>query len=349
MKALRFYDIQDLRWEDAPDPVLENEDDVIVKVKCAGICSSDIARYRNLGPYVPGNVWGHEFSGEVVSTGSGVTRFKAGDRVVGCPNIVCHTCKYCLSGHPARCENLHTIGAKVPGAFGEYIKLPERNFIKMADSMTFEEGALTEPATVALHGLYKTKIGIGYEVAIVGCGNLGLIAMQWCKAFGAKTIYALDINDKKLEIAKSCGADVLINTSNQDFQEAIHQYCDGVDLALESAGNAFTAARVLGLPRKGGEVVYLGIPYADVPVPRSYFECIMRKELHVYGSWCTISAPYPGKEWENAVEYIGSHRIDVAPLISHQLNMSQGPEAFKQIIANPTAFGKVMLYPEENR
>ena len=102
MKALRFYDVQDLRYEDAPDPVIEKPDDVIVKVKAVGICGSDIARYRNLGPYVPGNVWGHEFCGEVVEVGEGVKNLKPGDRVVGCPNMVCHECEYCKSGHPSR-------------------------------------------------------------------------------------------------------------------------------------------------------------------------------------------------------------------------------------------------------
>ena len=141
MKALRFYDVQDLRYEDAPDPVIEKPDDVIVKVKAVGICGSDIARYRNLGPYVPGNVWGHEFCGEVVEVGEGVKNLKPGDRVVGCPNMVCHECEYCKSGHPSRCENLNTIGAYVPGAYAEYIKLPEINFVKMADSMSYEQGA----------------------------------------------------------------------------------------------------------------------------------------------------------------------------------------------------------------
>ena len=161
MKALRFYDVQDLRYEDAPDPVIEKPDDVIVKVKAVGICGSDIARYRNLGPYVPGNVWGHEFCGEVVEVGEGVKNLKPGDRVVGCPNMVCHECEYCKSGHPSRCENLNTIGAYVPGAYAEYIKLPEINFVKMADSMSYEQGALVEPATVAIHGLYQTSIKMG--------------------------------------------------------------------------------------------------------------------------------------------------------------------------------------------
>lgn len=349
MKALRFYDVKDLRYEDAPDPLIEKEDDVIVKVKAVGICGSDIARYKNLGPYVPGNVWGHEFSGEVVKTGSGVKYLKPGDRVVGCPNMVCHECEYCKSGLPARCENLNTIGAYRPGAFAEYIKLPEINLIKMGDTMSYEEGTLVEPATVAIHGLYQTGIKMGYEVAVVGCGNIGLMAIKWAKAFGAKKIFAIDIDDQQLQAAKDFGADVLINSSNVDFYDEIRKYGSGVDLAIESAGNPYTAARVLGLVHKGGEVVYMGIPYADVPVPRFYFECIMRNELRVIGSWCTVSAPYPGKEWRNAVEYISSKKVDVLHMITHQVNLSEGPEIFQKMIAEPKKFGKVLLYPEENR
>lgn len=349
MKALRLYGVRDIRYEDAPDPVIEKDDDVIIKVKAVGICGSDISRYRNLGPYVKGMVWGHEFSGEVAEVGKGCKRIAVGDRVVGCPNMVCHKCKYCLSGHPSRCENLNTIGALVPGAYAEYIKLPELNLIKMVPGMTFEEGALTEPATVAIHGLYQSNIQMGYTVAVVGCGNIGLMAIEWAKAFGAKTVYAMDVNDKQLEKAKSFGADVTINTHDVDFYEAIHKYCDGVDLAIESAGNPFTAARVLGLPHKGGEVVYCGIPYGDVPVPRFYFEKIMRSELQIHGSWCTVSAPYPGKEWENAVDYIGNHKVHVTQMITHQRNMSEGPAIFEQIMENPGNFGKVLLYPEENR
>lgn len=349
MKALTFYAVQDLRYEDVPNPVIEKEGEVIVKVKAVGICGSDIARYRNLGPYVPGNVWGHEFAGEVVEIGSNVNNVKVGDKVVGCPNLVCHECEYCKSGHPSRCESLNTIGALVPGAFAEYIKMPAINLIKMVDGMTYEEGALTEPATVAIHGLYQTNIKMGYEVAVVGCGNIGLMCIQWAKTFGAKKVFALDINDKQLEVAKSFGADVVINTKDVDFYEAIRQYGNGVDLAIESAGNPFTAARVLGLPHKGGEVVFMGIPYGDVPVPRFYFEKIMRNELEIHGSWCTISSPYPGKEWKNAIEYIGNHKVKVTQMITHQLNMSEGPEIFKKIIANPSDFGKVLLYPEENR
>ena len=347
MKALTFYDVQDLRYEEVPDPKIEKDDDVIVKVKVGGICGSDIARYRNLGPYVKGNVWGHEFSGEVVEAGPAVTELKAGDRVVGCPNLVCHECEYCKSGYPSRCESLNTIGAYVPGAFAEYIKMPAVNLVKMVEGMTFEQGALVEPATVAIHGLYPTNIKMGYAVAVVGCGNIGLMAIQWAKAFGAKKVFAIDIDDAQLQAAEDFGADVLINSADIDFHDEIRKYGNGVDLAIESAGNPFTAARVLGLPKKGGEVVYMGIPYADVPVPRFYFERIMRNELNIIGSWCTISAPYPGEEWNNAVEYIGNKKVDVLGMVTHKVNLSKGPEMFEKIIADPKGFGKVLLYPEE--
>lgn len=164
----------------------------------------------------------------------------------------------------------------------------------------------------------------------------------------APSVFAANLGTLKEQLTEleSVQADLLhVDVMDGDFQDALHEHTDGVDLAIESAGNAFTAARVLGLPRKGGEVVYLGIPYADAPVPRNYFECIMRRELSVYG----FSAPYLGKERTNAVEYIGSHRIQVSQLISHQLNLSEGPAAFDRILADPAAFGKVMLYPEENR
>ncbi|MDO4942289.1 MAG: galactitol-1-phosphate 5-dehydrogenase [Lachnospiraceae bacterium] len=346
MKALRFYAKRDLRYEDAPYPKIEKDDEVIVKVKAVGICGSDIARYRNLGPYVPGMIWGHEFAGEVVEIGSAVTNVKVGDRVVGCPNLVCHACEHCESGHPSRCESLNTIGAYHAGAFAEYINMPAINLIKMTENMTYEQAALVEPATVAIHGLYQTNIQMGHSVAVVGCGNIGLMCIAWAKAFGAKTVYALDLDDNQLELAKKFGADVTINSSDIDFHDEIRKYCNGVDLAIESAGNAFTAARVLGLPHKGGQVVYMGIPYADVPIPRFYFEKIMRNELNIIGSWCTISAPYPGKEWTNAVEYIGNGKVRLTDMITHKKALSEGPAVFEEIMENPRGFGKVLLLPE---
>ncbi|MHB9863408.1 galactitol-1-phosphate 5-dehydrogenase [Streptomyces sp. YIM S03343] len=349
MRALTFWDVQDLRYETVPDPVIEKPTEAIVKVKAVGICGSDISRYRKLGPYVPGTVWGHEFSGEVIQAGDAVTNVKVGDRVVGSPAMVCNECEPCRSGMPSQCVDLSAIGAYVPGGFAEYIKVPSANLVRMGDTMSFEEGTLVEPSTVVLHGLYRTRLQMGYEVGVIGCGNIGLLSIAWAKLFGAKRVYAFDIDDAQLEAARRFGADVTINTADKDFHEEIHKHCDGVDLAIESAGTPYTSARVLGLAKRAGEVLYLGIPYGDVNSPRFYFEKILRNELTVYGSWSCVSGPYPGKEWFNAVDLIGQRKVSIEEMITHRVNLSDGPEIFKSIVQSHQGFGKVLLYPEESR
>ena len=349
MHALTFWGIQDLRYEEVADPVLTSPDEAIVKVKAVGVCGSDISRYRKLGPYIPGLPWGHEFSGDVVEVGSEFTNVKVGDRVAGNPAMVPDKGSEHPAGMPSQHPKLNAIGALVPGAYAEYVKVPSINLTPMAPTMSFEEGALMEPTTVVLHGLYQTGLQMGDDVAVLGCGNLGLLSVAWARLFGAKTIYAFDILDEKLETARKFGADVTINNRGKEVHELIAEYCEGVDLAIESAGSPLTAAQVLGLPKRGGEVILMGIPYADVPMPRLYFERILRYELTVRGTWSCVSAPFPGKEWPNAIEMVGDKRVRIEDMITHRLNLSEGPDVFQRLIGGKEIFGKVMFYPEEDQ
>ncbi|OZU88350.1 galactitol-1-phosphate 5-dehydrogenase [Virgibacillus indicus] len=350
MKSLRLYGKQDIRFEEADKPVLEKADDVIIKVKAVGICGSDISRYNKLGPYVEGNVFGHEFAGEVVEVGEGVGNIKAGDRVAGCPTFYCGECESCRKGELSRCENLHVMGAYHPGAYAEYAKLPAENIVPLPDNVDYETAAMVEPSAVVVHGFYRTSMQPGAEVAVMGCGNIGLLAVQWAKIFGAKKVYAIDIDDSKLEIAKVVGADVLINSLEKPAHEQILEHTNGagVDVAIESAGSPITSAQVFALPKKGGEVVFMGIPYADINIERFYFEKIVRNELRVLGSWNAISSPFPGKEWSTTVHYMSTGQINVKPIISHRLPLEQGPETFDRIINRKESFGKVMFFPEDN-
>ncbi|PAV31262.1 galactitol-1-phosphate 5-dehydrogenase [Virgibacillus profundi] len=349
MKSLRLYGNQDIRFEEADKPVIEKADDVIIKVKAVGICGSDISRFSKLGPYVEGNVFGHEFSGEVAEVGSEVEHIKVGDRVAGCPTFYCGECESCRKGELSRCENLHVMGAYHPGAFAEYAKLPAENIVPIPDNVDYETAAMVEPSAVVVHGFYRTTMQPGAEVAVMGCGNIGLLAIQWAKIFGAKKVYAIDIDDSKLEVAKEVGADVLINSLEKPPHEQILEHTNdaGVDVAIESAGSPITSAQVFALPKKGGQVVFMGIPYADINIERFYFEKIVRNELTVLGSWNAISAPFPGKEWSTTVHYMSTGQINVKPIISHRLPLAEGPETFDRIINRKESFGKVMFYPEE--
>lgn len=348
MKTLSFYEKQDIRFEDSKQPALEKADDVIIKVKAVGICGSDISRFGKLGPYVEGMTFGHEFSGEVSEVGADVKDFIPGDRVAGCPAFYCGYCESCQKGELARCENLHVAGAYVPGAYAEYIKLPAENVIPIPNNVDYETAAMVEPSAVVVHGFYRTSIHPGAEVAVMGCGNIGLLAIQWAKIFGAKKVYAIDIDPVKLETAKQVGADVLINSKEKQAYDQIVERTNGVgvDVAVESAGSPITSAQVLSLPKKGGEVVYMGIPYADIQIERFYFERIVRNELTILGSWNAISSPFPGKEWSTSVHYMSTGQIDVSPIITHRLGLAQGPEVFQKIINREESFGKVMFYPE---
>lgn len=350
MKSLKLYGKQDIRYEEASKPSIENKEDVIVKVKAVGICGSDISRYMKLGPYVEGMVYGHEFSGEIVEVGDAVNEFKVGDRVAGCPALYCGKCESCKKGEFARCEKLTVIGSTYPGAYAEYVKLPAENFVKLPDEVDYDAGAMVEPSAVVVHGLYKTSMQPGAEVAVMGSGNIGLLAIQWAKIFGAKKVYAIDIDDQKLAIAKSIGADEVINPKNGPAHEQLMELTDGrgVDVAIESAGSPITSAQVFSLCKKGGSVVFLGIPYGDVTVERFYFEKIVRNELKVYGSWNAISAPFPGKEWEATVQFMKTGQLNVQPLITHKLSLAEGPDIFEKIAQRNEFIGKVIFYPEKN-
>ncbi|WP_044747650.1 galactitol-1-phosphate 5-dehydrogenase [Bacillus alveayuensis] len=348
MKALKLYGKRDLRYVESEEPVIEKNDEVIIKVKAAGICGSDLSRYAKIGPYIEGMVWGHEFSGEVVEIGSGVSRVKIGDRVAGCPTLYCGKCDSCKKGFLSQCEKLTVIGARHPGSFAEYVKLPKENVLPIPDTIDFDTAAFIEPSAVVAHGFYQTTIQPGADVAVMGCGSIGLLAVQWAKIFGAKKVYAIDIDDKKLNIAKEVGADAIIHSVEKTASEQLMELTDGngVDLVIESAGSPVTSAQVFALAKKGGQVLFLGIPYSDVNIERFYFEKIVRNELTVIGSWNAISSPFPGKEWSTTIHYMDKGQIKVKPLITHRVSLAEGPKIFEKIINKKEFFGKVLFYPE---
>jgi L-iditol 2-dehydrogenase len=349
MKSLKFYGARDIRFENAKDPVIQNSKEVKVKVKAVGICGSDTSRYEKLGPYVPGMVWGHEFSGEVVEVGADVTKVKQGQKVTACPALYCGKCDSCKRAKYAQCEHLDVIGAHRYGTFAEYIVLPEENIVPVPDNVNYDDAAVVEPSCVVIHGYYKTGIKAGDTVAVIGCGTIGLLAIQWAKIFGAKSVIAIDIDDIKLGMAKEVGADITINSMGKEPFEEVYKVTDnkGVDISVESAGTPITSAQAFSLTGKGGKVLFVGIPYGDVLVKRLYFEKIVRNELQVFGSWNTISAPFPGKEWETCVHFIKNGQLKIGPLITHRYPLSAGPQAFEMITERKEHFGKIIFHPEE--
>ncbi|RIP35032.1 galactitol-1-phosphate 5-dehydrogenase [Staphylococcus gallinarum] len=345
MKSLNLYDIEDLRFEEIDKPVITSPTDVIIRVKATGICGSDTSRYKKLGPYNKGMTFGHEFSGIVDSVGSQVTTVTTGDRVTGCPAIVCHQCTQCEQGNYSRCESLYVIGSLEPGCFAEFVKLPVSNVLKLPDNVNFTTAAMVEPSAVVAHGFYKTNMAPGATVAVMGCGSIGLLAIQWARIFGASHVIAIDIDDQKLTIAQTLGADYCINSNTVDLATAIDSLSYKIDVAVESAGALSTIGPVLTLPKKGGEVLLLGIPYADIQMSREQFEKILRNELNIIGSWNGLSAPFPGKEWSSTLHYMSTGELKISPIVSDILPLEQGAEIFNALINKKRHFDKVIFTP----
>lgn len=344
MKAAVLFGQQDIRYTDFDTPKI-NEREIRIKVKATGICGSDLPRVLGTGAHYYPIVLGHEFAGEVVETGQEVQNITVGERIAGAPLVPCHTCNDCRQGYYSQCKNYTFIGSRVPGSWAEYVKIPALNAVKLPEGVTYEQGALFEPATVALHGLFVMNFRGGFDVAIVGVGTIGLLALQCAKILGAGRIFAFDIDENKLKLAKGFGADYLFNTGDPDFKRKIQSETGGRGFAMvvETGGVEFTEKLSLEIAGNKGNVMFIGTPSKNITLAPREFEYINRKELTVRGSWMSYSAPFPGREWELAGYYFQQGKIRYQELIDRMIPLAEIGEAFKDLAVPGRVSGKILL------
>lgn len=341
MKALVIEADQVLTYKDVPVPEI-TDDEVLIRVHACGICGSDIPRVLHGGVHFYPITVGHEFSGEIVKCGSKVQKFELGQRVTAAPLIPCRCCDECEQGNPAMCTHYSFIGSRQDGAMAEYVRVPARNVVPITDSVTWQQAACIEPITVALHGVERIgTLKSGMTALVYGCGTIGMLTLQCLKAKGIERIYAIDIDDAKLEMAMKLGAYKALNSKKVDIP-AYFQEHGSVDYAFETAGVPFLQAQILELVKKHGSIVYVGTAHGSVTLDSPVFEKILRGELHVTGSWMSYSAPFPGSEWQAAAEFLASGKVKVDDIITHQFPLSAGMEAFKTLTDRTSGAIKVM-------
>lgn len=344
MKAAVLHAPADLKIEKVPIPEI-GSGDVLVRVRAAGVCGSDLDRVMKTGTYRFPTIPGHEFCGEVEKVGSGVLGFKRGDRVVVAPILPCGECEFCQQGNVGLCDNYNYLGSRTHGGYAQFVKAPARNLLKIPNEITFVEGAAVEPAAVTLHGMIKVGINVGDHVAVLGCGAIGLLAIQFAKIMGATKVIAVDIAEDKLDLAKKIGADICINAMNSDPVQTIKEVTkgSGVNVAVETAGVNITQEQCLRVAKKMGRILYLGTAHKSVEIPPKSFECIVRNELMMIGSWNSYSAPFPGVEWHATLDYIKTGALKIKPLITHTFELSQAPQVFQDLIDRKYTFNKVIF------
>lgn len=341
MKALVIEADKVLTYKDVPVPEI-GEDDVLIRVHACGICGSDIPRVLHGGAHFYPLTVGHEFSGEIAACGAKAQGFAIGQHVTAAPLIPCGTCEACEQGNPAMCTHYSFVGSREAGAMAEYVRVPARNVVPLADSVTWQEGACIEPITVALHGVERVgTLKSGTAAIVYGCGTIGMFTLQCLKAKGIERVYAIDIDDAKLEMAMKLGAYQALNSKKIDIPAYFKEH-GLVDYAFETAGVPFLQAQVLELVKKHAAVVYIGTAHGEVRLQGPAFEKILRGELSVTGSWMSYSAPFPGTEWKAAAELLAAGKIKTEGIVTHQFPLSAGIKAFETLTDHSTGAIKVM-------
>ena len=349
MKAAVVYANEDVRYIDFEEPS-PGPGEVKIRVKVSGICGSDIPRVLQHGVHYYPIILGHEFAGDVVEVGEGVSKLKVGDRVSGVPLLPCLTCYDCEKGYHSQCKDYSFIGSRQHGSNADYVVVPERNAVRFDDHISYEQGALFEPATVALHGLLCNGYQGGRDVAILGGGTIGLFTMQWAKIYGSRKVVVFDISEERLQLALDLGADHVFNTTKEGYMEEVMELTEGrgFDYVYETAGQTSTMYLSFELAGNKSEVCFIGTPHADLTFTPKVWENMNRKEFKLTGSWMSYSAPFPGHEWLLTAHYFATGQLRLDPaLIYKKMPMYQAQDAFMMFKTPGLVKGKILLANED--
>ena len=311
-----------IEWRDIPirEPGAE---EVMIKVKAAAICGSDLHLFKGKHPSasLPAAV-GHEMAGEVVKYGNEVTRFKEGDRVTVEPVIACGVCHFCIRGQYNLCERISFQYRKGQGAFADYFFAPEHRIYKLPENVTFQEGALVEPCSVALHAVKTSNIKISQTSAVIGAGAIGILVSKIVGNLTGVKPFVTDLNVFRVRKAIEMGSFDTSNWTMEEYHDRVFSLTDnlGVDAVFEAVGVEATLNQAMKIVRKGGRITLLGI--FENPTPKIAANLFVQKEISVTGS--------QGYAWDfqDSIQMISAGQVEVQKLITSQLLISNLQHGF---------------------
>lgn len=335
MKAAVVYEPGVIKIEERTIPRIRNETDVLIKVKAAGICGSDLHIYHGKSPVASyPRVIGHEFVGEVIEKGDKVKNLKIGDRVVVEPIFYCGNCYPCRSGRPNVCENLEVLGVHRDGGFQEYIVIPEKNLYPFPNDIAWEEAALIEPFTIAAQVADRGYVRERDDIFIIGAGPIGLCILKYLLLFNVRCGIS-DIYENRLEVAKRIGACFTINTRNSDPEEELFSYFPkGANVVIDAVGLPETFEQAIKLTSRAGRVVVLGFDTRPSFIPQAP---ITLKELSICGSRLQ-SGKFP-----TVIKLFTDKKLSGKEIISKVLPFEEIHKAFNLLEKDPNNIIKIIL------
>ncbi len=343
MKALVLQEYKKFAIEDLAVPTAK-PGEVLVRVRACGICGSDVhGMDGSTGRRIPPLVMGHEAAGEIASVGQGVTAWKSGDRVTFDSTVYCGECWFCKRGDVNLCDNRQVLGVSCgdyrrQGAFAEYVAVPERILYRLPDNLTFEQAAMVEAVSVAVHAAARTPNLKGSTAVVVGAGMIGLLVVQVLRVKGCKQIIAIDLEDDRLQLALRRGATSAFKANETDLPAKIKALTDGrgADAAFEVVGLSPTLKTAMDCVRKGGSITLVGNLKAQVDLP---LQAAVTRQLTLIGT-CASAGEYP-----ECLDLIASGQVNVTEFISATPPLTEGAEWFARLYAGEKGLMKVLLKP----
>ena len=339
MKAAVFYGKHDLRIEDIamPEP---KAGEVLIRVHACGICGTDVHIFHGdegAAKTPPRTVLGHEFAGEIVAVGEGVTAVQVGERVCVDPNRLCGDCYYCKSGIGHFCEAMVGIGTTVNGGFAEYCAVPASQVYPFPASLSYEKAAMTEPVACCLHGIDMCDIACGDTVAIIGGGMIGLLMLQLAKLRGAATLILIEPVAEKRALAAGLGADILIDPIAENAAAVLQAHgIHRVSTVIECVGKPATMEQAIAIAGKKATVMLFGLSAPQETITIRPFD-LFKKELTLRASYIN---PYTQKR---AIDLIAAGKVDVSSMVCAVETLEELPAILSD--GQRRAQGKILIAP----
>ncbi len=349
MKAYVLHGIGEYRYEEVAVPAAK-PGNVLVKVRAAGICGSDIPRIYETGAHVHPLIPGHEFSGEVVELGEGVDTAWLGKRVGVFPLIPCMNCLQCQKKQYEMCEHYSYLGSRTDGGFAEYVQVPEWNLIALPQEVTMEQAAMLEPMAVAVHAIRRIQPASTDRIAVCGLGTIGLLVVMFLQEMGCKEIYVAGNKDFQRQMATAIGIseEHFCDIRKHNFSQWLLEKTAGVgvDVFFDCVGKNEVLSQGLESLAAKGKFMLLGNPASDMNLDRNLYWKILRRQLQLFGTWNSSFDHDSEDDWNYVLQKLQQKSINPQQLITQRLDFDTFMNGFEIMRDKTQDYVKVMLVQE---
>lgn len=343
MKALMLSEYEHLEVTDIPEPDCA-PDEVLIRVAACGVCGSDVHGYDgSSGRRIPPIVMGHEGAGIIERIGTAVKNYRPGDRVTFDSTVYCGDCEFCQRGEVNLCDNRQVLGVSCAdyrrnGAFAELVAVPARILYPLPEGFPFEEAAMLEAVSVALHAVRITQMKGGESALVIGAGMIGLLTAQAARAAGCKSVTIADVDAARLKLAEEIGIPDTLHLSGQELTGEVLRRTGGrgVDVVLEAVGRAETVVASIDCVRRGGTVTLIGNIQPEIPLP---LQRVVTREVRLQGSCASAG------EYTEAIRLMSDGAITVRPLISAMSSLEEASDWFRRLHSREAGLLKVVVTP----